>query len=547
MPTVVTDTFTDTAGTVLDAHVGETGATWAEHPINASADMRVTDANRITSFAAGAAGSFYYASGSLAANGYVEAVVRAVSLPGAGYIGVTGRMATGTSDFYWAIYNLGAGGWQLWKSVSGTGTQLGSTYSQTLSAGNDYTLRLRMVGTSIALYVDGVSRIAVTDGDVTAAGKAGAVGYGAWDSATGLHLASLTAYSLETLHAVGDSIAEGQNASSAANEWATLFAADLGYVLSNNAVGGTQIVDQTSDDRSGARNQVYLGTSIPTYDAWSWLIGYNDMRYFGTDADGLEAFTRVFRSGIAWMSRAASDCKQASDAGWTFSGAWTDVTVNGLDTSYSSTSGDTASISVSGTAVTVAYISRWGIADGGTFSVTIDGNLVAASVDTNFGENSGYGGGSLTRYAPMALRFDGLAAGSHTVLLTLTSSAVVQVAFVTGSGETETPTVYAGGPLKMNSTGYSSYSPYNLGSDAAVAAYAGAIRSVLIDAVADGRDVKYADVNAYYSITEVDTDNVHPADTGHDHIRDAFVAATAPSGFSVAWARGSNVLIGVTA
>lgn len=251
------------------------------------------------------------------------------------------------------------------------------------------------------------------------------------------------------------------------------------------------------------------------------------MRYFGTDANGLETYRRTLRAALAWISRAPADCKQASNGAWTFTGSWSATTVNGLDTKYSSTSGDTASISATGTAVTLAYVSHFGLGDGGTFSVKIDGVTVASSVDTDFGSSSGFGSGSPTRYVPMALRFAGLSAGSHTVLITLTSSAVVQVAFVTGSGEATAPEVRVGGPLKMNSTGYSSNSPYNNGTDAVVATYTATIKTLLRDGIADGRLMKWADVNSFYTPADVSGDNVHPDNAGHVDIENAFLAASA--------------------
>jgi len=520
--TLVSDSFTDTSGTALASHTGETGATWAKHPNFASSDIQISDANRAVVKVAGASGSFYYASGADFVNGYVEAVIRVVSLPGSGYAGVTGRMSTSASSFYWAIYNIGAG-WQLWKAVAGTGTQLGSTSAATLTVGNDYTLRLTMNGSTISLSVGGSTLISVTDTDV-ASGRAGLVGYGAWTNSTGLHHDSLTMTTLDTLRGVGDSITEGSNASSAANRWLNLYHAALATnTLVNGGVGGTQIVDQTTDDRSSARNQTYLTGVTPT-DYWAMFTGYNDLRYHGTNATALAQYERSLRAAIAWMSRTTANIKQASDAAWTYSASWSAATICNIGTKFRSASGATASISVSGTAITVAYVNRWGLADGGTFTVTIDGTLVG-TIDTNVGSSSGYGGASPSRYNIQAERYAGLSSGSHTVEIATTSAGTVQLAFVCGTGDTDKPAVRIGAPIKMASDGYTSNSPYNNGSDVAVEMYSTVIRKLVYEARLDGRDVKFADSNTYFTLANMDTDKVHPTDAGHVQLKDAFVAS----------------------
>ncbi len=188
------DTFTDTPGTPLESHVGEIGATWTIHPSNPSASALISDANRVRSNLAGAAGNLFYASGtpSGGADYYVETIIRAVSLPGSGYAGVTGRTAPATNDFYFAIYNLGTGDWELWYSAGITANKIGN-FTQTLTVGQDYTLRLDMVGSTIRLLVDGVQQISVIDTNVTSAGKAGVIVYGTFSNSTGLQLSSIAA------------------------------------------------------------------------------------------------------------------------------------------------------------------------------------------------------------------------------------------------------------------------------------------------------------------------------------------------------------------
>lgn len=523
MPQFLSDSFTDTAGTDVTAHTGETGATWTEHSSYTTGSWVISDANRARPAASGVV-SLYYASGApLSGNHFVEAVYRAITVPGSGWAGVAARVSTAAATYYWAIYNFAAGRWELWRAVAGPGTLMGS-YTQTLSAGVDYTLRLRCFNTDISLWVDGVSRVAVSNGNVAGTGRASLIANGNWDNATGFHATSITAEDISQLTVVGDSIADGQNASVTANEFSSLLAADLGIGLAGAPVGGTQIVDMTTDDRAAGRNQVYFTSGKSAADIWAWMTGYNDMRYHGTNATALAQFERSLRAAIAWMSRIPANIKQASDAAWTFSPSWTAVTIANIGTKYRAASGATASISVSGTSVTVAYVNRWGLADGGTFTVTIDGTLVG-TIDTNVGSSSGYGGASPTRYNIQAERYAGLSSGSHTVEIETTSAGTVQLAFVCGTGDTDKPDVRIGAPIKMASDGYTSNSPYNNGSDAAVEAYSTVIRKLVYEARLDGRNVKFADLNTYFAIANMDTDKVHPVDAGHSQLRDGFVAA----------------------
>lgn len=87
-------------------------------------------------------------------------------------LGVAGRCAAAANTFYFVIYTHSSTNLRLFKRVAGTQTQLGSSYTMTLSAAQR--IELRMVGDQISAYVDGVLRIGpVTDSAITAAGKAG--------------------------------------------------------------------------------------------------------------------------------------------------------------------------------------------------------------------------------------------------------------------------------------------------------------------------------------------------------------------------------------
>ena len=290
MTAFVSDSFTGSAGTALASHSGETGATWAKHPINSSSDIVISNANRVRPNIAGAQGSFYYASGSPKnANYYVEALLRVVSLPVSGYAGVAGRMPVAANDFYFAIYNIGAGGWQLW----GNGVQLGTTYAQTLTVGVDYTLRLDMKGPRIALLVNGVVRVFVDDAVTKNAGKAGVAAYGAFTDSTGMHVDNISADRAWTKNVIcdGDSITYG-NGVSAGSEYPSVLGQLLGsdFSVVNLGVPAQTLVNMEAD----AATQI-----DPQYDAsYSANIivclgGTNDL-YFNASAATAETSLQTY-------------------------------------------------------------------------------------------------------------------------------------------------------------------------------------------------------------------------------------------------------------
>lgn len=87
--------------------------------------------------------------------------------------GVCGRMATGADTFYYALYSHDLTNIRLFKRVAGSQTQLGSSYTYTLTS-TPAKLELVMNGDQISVELNDASVIGpVTDTAITAAGKAG--------------------------------------------------------------------------------------------------------------------------------------------------------------------------------------------------------------------------------------------------------------------------------------------------------------------------------------------------------------------------------------
>lgn len=170
MAVFASDNFTDTAGTILDAHTPSGGGTWTEHSNYGSSEAVISDVNRLRGNVATA--SCYYHSGAPATAEYdVDLDVHVITDPAALHEHVVGRINTGADTMYGVRRNT-SGQWQLYKIVTGTLTSLG-TFSQTLTVGVSYRVKLEIRDAAKKVYIDGVERISSADNAITAAGKAG--------------------------------------------------------------------------------------------------------------------------------------------------------------------------------------------------------------------------------------------------------------------------------------------------------------------------------------------------------------------------------------
>lgn len=175
MAIVVSDAFTDTAGTSLASHTGGTGATWTLHPI-ATGTAAITAGNRVRFDGPNGQAAYYTASGVPASAEYdVTWDLHFASTADDHNVGPIGRASTSAETFYNVFLTNGSTTTvELWKAVAGTWNILGS-YAITRSAGLTYALKFEIRNASKKVYVDGVERISSGDSDagLTAAGRAG--------------------------------------------------------------------------------------------------------------------------------------------------------------------------------------------------------------------------------------------------------------------------------------------------------------------------------------------------------------------------------------
>lgn len=197
--TFASDTFTDTAATLLSAHTPSGGGSWSQHAsASATAAIDSTGGRAQTNSAGTSLNAAYLLSPTPPSADYsvFATIVRVSTGTGNPACEVIGRGANGTGSTltcYLAGHEINAGTqrWRLRKLVNGSATTLSSTVTATLTQDQAYQVELRMAGTTVSLYVDGVLTITATDSDVTAAGL------------SGLRWFSTDAYRVDTFSAVG--------------------------------------------------------------------------------------------------------------------------------------------------------------------------------------------------------------------------------------------------------------------------------------------------------------------------------------------------------
>jgi hypothetical protein len=192
MTIFLNDTFTDTAGTLLTAHTGEVGATWAVHPASPSASyvfdgdvnmVRCTSGGRVV--ASGLSGTESYD------------VTLELYRQGGGAqtdLGVVFDIHATAMTCYMARYSQssagGPGRWQLYKFVAGAATLM-SEWEETVALATARTILVERRPGSQKMYVNGVLRATATDTAVPFTGRVGLTAFYTTDNQ--MHATSITA------------------------------------------------------------------------------------------------------------------------------------------------------------------------------------------------------------------------------------------------------------------------------------------------------------------------------------------------------------------
>lgn len=208
MTQFASDGFTGTATTELNAYSSNwVQASYSGGPAQISSGNRA----RVNGVASG---QYYHTAAPGTADYSVSADAFAASASGTHRVGIQGRMLTSVQTLYRARL-VSTTGFELYKVVNGTATQLGSSVAQSLTANFAYNIKLRMSGSTIELYKlgEGTASISVTDSSVTAAGQAGLYFASATtvNDTSGLHLDNFSADTLtggSPGNASGDTVTE---------------------------------------------------------------------------------------------------------------------------------------------------------------------------------------------------------------------------------------------------------------------------------------------------------------------------------------------------
>jgi hypothetical protein len=189
MAAFVTDSFTDTNGTGLNAHTGELGASWIKHASATSTGHPAIQSNRLQTTEA-AKNENYYSSGVPASADYSVSLEFTFNGGTAEIAGPAARMSTSVNSGYFFINYQNFTDLRLYKYVNGTLTQLGTAVNFSAAIGITYRLTIDVAGTTIAgrmqrlsdsLWINSagafgasqVNCISATDSAITAAGRAG--------------------------------------------------------------------------------------------------------------------------------------------------------------------------------------------------------------------------------------------------------------------------------------------------------------------------------------------------------------------------------------
>ena len=172
-----TETFAGTGGTELSAYA----AAWSKQTSFAQNAVVGIDGPYFN-VAAAAYGCYQHSASPAGADYSVAADIKRIGGTANPQMGVCGRMQAGAGTFYSSLHIHSLNSTRLYVWVAGTPTQIGSSYANTLTTGVAQTHELRMTGSTIELYIDGVLRISATDTTITTAGKAGIIGHSMRDS-----------------------------------------------------------------------------------------------------------------------------------------------------------------------------------------------------------------------------------------------------------------------------------------------------------------------------------------------------------------------------
>ncbi|AAL49581.1 unknown [Sinorhizobium phage PBC5] len=208
-------------------------------------------------------------------------------------------------------------------------------------------------------------------------------------------------------------------------------------------------------------------------------------------------------------------------------GPWANTQVDPIGM-YANTAGVKASGTVNGTVVYVGLlVDNHAMSQGVAADVYIDGVNKGSISSDNIGANLNGNTYNGLRYGPTLVRFAGLAAGSHSVEVRMTTTGKNQyMAYIAGNGDQpDTATVVVGNGYKLNATGVASFGV----TEAVSILYRDAVADVVNQFAADGFDVSV--LNTFDAIdpnAHLMSDGLHWNAQGHIAVKSAVETALLP-------------------
>jgi hypothetical protein len=335
----------------------------------------------------------------------------------------------------------------------------------------------------------------------------------------------------------GDSYSAGTGAT-VVTRFTALLASRLNCVENNYAVSGRGVTRATLEAYAnlpdyGSRNCVI-----------TWMAGFNDEHYIPNNA---KTRVKMTDEALAFLANAFLKTATAASA-VTLVGTFNNATVGawaekaqylGGTAQYTSTNGDKATYSFSGTSVVAAYFkgsnATYTLAN---IEVRIDGTLVdtLAPNNTTDGNATGFAENYENLTHAVAMYTD-LGSGAHTIEFrhvgTTGSQYMMLDYFGTLSAPGDCPPVLMSEIPFVNAAGYAS--PEAGRSKTTDALGSAAIKVSADEFIALGYPVAWVPVNDYYDYqANIHTDNDHPGVLGHAQIANAFASYCLPVGYAAA-------------
>jgi len=330
------------------------------------------------------------------------------------------------------------------------------------------------------------------------------------------------------LFAYGDSYTAGQNATTAAERYINQFATGKGLTLTNRAVGGRGVYVAASTIQGDSFSRPATVITV--------MAGLNDIRRNGSATKTLKKIEACYRaimlrciSNLNTPSGHSSVVRSGSVLGYaanTVGGLYPTGTLPGNFASYApSGSASSWTWTFTGTGFGIQFsASDDVISNYGTGKIKIDG-VVVKTIDLGEWYDGISDGANDNARGPLGLTFHNLANTSHTIVVESDGNGNFPVDFFcTLQAPSGSPAILFAEIPYLNSTGYA-LSP-NMGSVAVSDIASTVIKSIVNEYIALGFNVGFVQTNSYTNlITDLDTDNIHWNNLGHDHGTNAFNAA----------------------